>query len=161
MPDTEEKVPVLNLDSGNTLTGIHHALESYAQTVPGMAVAQVTFEQQPNVDGDLWRAIARIRCFGDLQRTADVPTDGGKSFLANAEPQLVYEHSWQGLGVGFVGSVEDLRDKVEDELQSLIAQRQQDLVAANEALRTLRNPTELNNIWSLSDDPQDEPPQEG
>lgn len=163
----EESAATLSLDSGVTLQGIYLALESYARTIPGAAVPKITFEQTPNIkEGSLlvvqgvnqpdaiWRAGVSLQCLGGLERKGEVPKEG--SFLTGVEPTVVYSEHWVAEGVGFAGAVEELRDVVEKHLQELISQRQQDLQSASEALRVLRNPTELDNVWSLQDNPQDE-----
>lgn len=168
MPDTSEAADpseesaVLNLDSATTLSGIQLALEAFARTIPGAAVFKITFEQQPDVkDGGIWRARATLQCLGALQRKTTPDYDSlvnePSDFLSNVEPQVISQQSWTAEGTGFAGAVEELRDVVESHLENLIIQRQSDLQAATEALRVLRNPTELNNVWSLTDNPQDEP----
>lgn len=160
MPDTSsDDSAVLDLDSTNTLSGIYQALTAYARTVPKAAVANVTFQQQPDVkEGGIWKAWVRLQCYGDLQRIGEVPKDGEGDFLAGVKPDLVCEQNWSAEGLGFAGAVEELRDVVEKHLEQLITQRQQDLQSASEALRVLRNPTELDNMWSTTDNPQDEHP---
>lgn len=153
MPDPSEESAVLNLDSGNTIVGIQQALKAYARTVPDAAVSMVTFEQQ-NTDGDRWKAAARLQCFGNLKPNEE--TKDKKFLLENVEPMLVHEEHWEAEGVGFAGAVEELRDKIDEYLQNMITKRQNDMFAANEALKILRNPNELDSMWALNDNPQDE-----
>lgn len=160
MPDTSEESAVLNLDSGNTLAAIHHALEAYARTVPNAAVAKILFEQKPDVsDGGFWQAGVTLQCYGQLEHKGEVPKEG-QSFLTNVEPQVVHTQQWTAEGMGFAGAVEELRDVVENQLQNLISRHQQDLEVASQALRFLRNPNELDNVWATSDNPQDDPADE-
>lgn len=159
----DETPAILNLDSGVTLSAISSALKSFARTIPDMGIVKITFSQTPDVgDSNFWRACVTLQVYGGLERNAPLPNPGApiQGVLDNMAPALITQLEWSAEGPEFAGAVEELRGVVEEHLQNLIQTRQQDLIAANEALLALRNPGAMDSMWSIQDDPQDEPQDE-
>lgn len=158
----DETPVVLNLDSGVTLSAISSALKSFARTIPDMGIVKITFTQTPDVDDmNLWEAGVLLQVYGGLERRAPLknPEASIQKVLDDVQPALIAEHSWKAQGPEFAGAVEELRSAVEEHLKNLIETRQQDLVAANEALLALRNPGAMDAMWAVVDNPQDDPPE--
>ena len=159
MPLTEETA-VLNIDSSQTLTRLAHALTVFARIIPGAAVAKVSFSVVPFVDleQDVWRVEASLICMGALNRTGTLSTED--TFLDGVEPVEVCRQSWAGEGPGCDGAIEELATVLDKFLTSSLDQRQEELVAVQEALTVLANPVRLQGeisppIW-LRDDPSKE-----
>lgn len=161
MPEPQEDSAVLNLDSGVTLMGIYQALMAYAETIPDMGVARVTFEQGPSRTE--WTATAKLKCLGDLKTEVSDLSADEVAVLTGLEPQVVHEQMWTARGPGLAGAVEELRDTVENFLKTLRQRRERDIRTADTALRVLANPEELRTVWAVRDNPIDEaeaPPNE-
>ncbi len=156
----DETPAILNLDSGVTLSAISSALKSFARTIPDMGILKITFRQTPDVGGfNIWEASVTLQVYGGLERNDPLPNPGApiQGVLDNMAPVLITQLEWSAKGPEFAGAVEELRSVVEEHLQNLIETRQQDLIAANEALLALRNPGAIDTMWALQDNPQDEP----
>lgn len=156
----DDSPAVLNLDSGVTLSAIASALKSFARTIPDMGIVKITFQQTPDVgDANLWKAGVTLQVFGGLERSTPLLNPGApiQGVLDNMAPALIQQFEWAAEGPEYAGAVEELRSVVEEHLKNLIATRQQDLIAANEALLALRNPGAMDTMWALHDNPQDEP----
>ena len=164
MTEPEAEVPaVLNIDPGQTLAAITSALRSFAKTVPQNAGAKIVFSHEPDVSDSSWNSSVKLQVFGGLtQVTASTAPTG--EFLANVEPQLLGIFEWAAEGPDFFESVSNLAEEIEGHLKSLIATRQHDLEAAEEALTTLHNHTFVTNtmptMWATQDNPEDESAQE-
>lgn len=159
----DESPAILNLDSGVTLSAIASALKSFARTIPDMGIVKITFHQAPDVgDTNQWKAGVLLQVYGDLKRSAPLKNSAEpiQKVLDNVEPDLLQQFEWTAEGPEYAGAVEELRGVVEEHLKNLIETRQQDLVAANEALIALRNPGAMDTMWALQDNPQDEPQDE-
>lgn len=157
----DETPAILNLDSGVTLSAIASALKSFARTIPDMGIVKITFSQTPDVgDANLWKASVMLQVYGGLERKGPPIQNPGtpiQNVLDNMAPALIQQFEWTAEGPEYAGAVEELRGVVEEHLKKLIETRQQDLIAANEALIALRNPGAMDTMWALQDNPQDEP----
>lgn len=165
MSESADEAPaILNLDSGVTLSAIASALKSFARTIPDMGIVKITFNQTPDV-GDLnnWKAGVTLQVYGGLERKGpplQSPETSIQNVLDNMAPSLIQQFEWTAEGPEYAGAVEELRGVVEEHLKNLIEVRQQDLIAANEALLALRNPGAMDTMWAIQDNPQDEPQDE-
>lgn len=165
MSEPEIEAPaVLSLDSGETLKTIAVALRSFAQAVPGMGMSTTTFNQVPDFGPhNLWRAGVILRIFGGLARVeadATAKLDRPIQSLPDVEPVLLTQFEWAVEAPDCATAVEELRLAVERHVQMVVEERQNELLAAQAALQTLRGEATVGDIWSTQDNPQDGAPQE-
>jgi len=128
------------------------ALQLYARSIPEVAVTKVKFELEPDYGPEpelsqhrpaepSWKVRATIKCFGGL-KTEEVIDPEGADFLKGAEPIEVASYFWEEEGHNFDQAMAQLTEKVRSELEQKLAQHQQGLTLAKDALKTLAGQTD-------------------